>query len=266
MTIRYVLCQIRYFLLCLGIMAWWSNATMAQRNSPTVSLPPELDTVLRDSSSWWMQNSWHFNVYGLPLSRVYQDFNLITDSLEKHLEHVTRRLNVRNVGLISWYGFPDSIPSGKGTAKAYPEFGIVASVYNDSLRNFATIEVTQVILGRSWGTPRSRFMSDGMAAAMEGWVGFGKNRQRIQEVVWTLYARGEIPPIHDLIKNFDNYDAIESASVAASFLEYLLDKYGVAPLRAIYILAKGDDFPATFEKVYGRKLSAVEQDWVWNIK
>jgi len=252
--------------MCLVILACWSCLGFAQRNNPVVSLPPELDTVLGDSSSWWMQNSWHFNVYGRPLSRVYQDFNLITDSLEKHLEHVTKRLNIRNAGLISWYGFPDSLPSKQGIAKAYTEIGIVTSVYNDTLRSFATVQVTQVILGRSWGTPKSRFMSDGMAAAMEGWVGFGKSRQRVRDVVQTLAAHGKIPSIGRLIKEFDKYPANESTAVAGSFLDFLLGKYGVAPLKAIYILAKGEDFAAMFEEVYGRKLSVVEQDWLKTIR
>jgi hypothetical protein len=242
------------------------NSALAQQKSQAQNLPPELNDIIQDSSSWWMQNSWHFNVYGRPLSQVYTDFNMITDSLERHLDHVTKRLNIRDAGLIQWYGLPGPVDSAGAIAKAYPTFGIVLATYNDTLRNFATPEVTQVLLGRAWGTPKSPFMSDGMAAAMDGYVGFGNNRKQVQDVVGTLKRRGKLPSISDVIAHFDRYPRDEAISVAASFLNYLLDHYGVAPMKALYILARGRGFEDTFQKVYQRQLAAVEKDWVTAIK
>jgi hypothetical protein len=242
------------------------SGAQAQKKLEAQNLPPELNDIIQDSSSWWMQNSWHFNVYGRPLSQVYQDFNLITDSLERHLDYVTKRLNIRDPGLIQWYGLPGPVDSTGAIAKAYPEFGIVLATYNDTLRNFASVQVTQVILGRAWGMPKSPFMSEGMAAAMEGYIGIGNHREKVEEAVRRLKRRGKLPAINNVITQFDSYPRNEAVSVAASFLNYVLDRYGVAPMKALYILAKGGDFRSTFQKIYARQLTVVEKDWVATIR
>ena len=103
-------------------------------------------------------------------------------------------------------------------------------------------------------------------AMVEEWVGFNHNRQKVQDVVANLAKRGKIPSIHRLMTDFDTYPQNQSYSVAASFLSYLFNRFGIAPLRALYILAKSENFPSTFEKIYGHPFPRVEQEWLQTIK
>ncbi|KPL07593.1 hypothetical protein AMJ86_03890, partial [bacterium SM23_57] len=216
--------HILFFLIMAAMLSGNVTTGMCQKNAYIQPVPPELDVIIQDSTNWWMQNSWHFNVYGRPLSQVYEDFNLITDSLERSLDHVCKLFRIRDAGLISWYGLPGPVDSLGSTGKAYPDFGIVLSTYNDTLRHYATRQVTQVLLGRTWGTPKSPFMEEGVVAMVEEWVGFDQDRQRVQDVVANLANRGKIPSIDRLVADFDTYPKNQSYSVAASFLSYLFSR------------------------------------------
>lgn len=255
-----------FFLITATISLATVTTGLYQKSDYVQPFPPELDVIIQDSTNWWMQTSWHFNVYGRPLSQVYEDFNLITDSLERSLDRVCKLFKIRDAGLISWYGLPGPLDSSGNIGKAYPEFGIVLSTYNDTLRHYATRQVIQVLLSRTWGTPKSPFMEEGVVAMVEEWVGLDQNRQKVQDVVANLAKLGKIPSIHRLMADFDTYPTNQAYSVAASFLNYLFNRFGIAPLRALYILAKPEDFPATFEKIYGHPFPRVEQEWLQTIK
>jgi hypothetical protein len=184
------------FILCTITFA------IGQYTPPTPPVPAELNDILSDSTNWWVQSSWHFQVHGRPLSAVYQDFNLITDSLEKSLTQVCKELKIRDAGLIQWYGFPGPVDSNGSIAKSYPEFGVVLTTYTDSLKNFATKQMIQVLLRRSWGAPQCVFMSEGLATALEGAFGRGKHWRQVQETIRQLSAQNRIPSIADLTRIF----------------------------------------------------------------
>lgn len=224
-------------------------------------VPPELESVLQDSNNWWMQSSWHFQVYGRPLSVVYEDFNRITDSLETFLEHIKTRLKIRDPGLIQWYGLPEPLDKQGSIGKAYPEFGIVLSCYTDSLRHYATKYVTHAVLYRSWGDTRSIFMHEGLAVMLEGAFGLGDDRKKVDTEIRQLSQRGAIPPIAQVASDFFEYPESVALAVSGSFLEFLLERWGTAPMKGLYILAQRNNLPDCFEKVYRVPLSSAEQEW-----
>lgn len=249
--------------ICLiSIICFWYPLYGIQPPKPGVMpVPPELEAVLQDSTNWWMQSSWHFQVYGRPLSVVYEDFNRITDSLETFLEHIKTQLKIRDPGLIQWYGLPEPVDKQGSIGKVYPEFGIVLSCYTDSLRHYATRYVTHAVLYRSWGDARSLFMHEGVAVMLEGAFGLGNDRKKVNTEIRQLARRGAIPPIAKVASDFYEYPESVALAVSGSFLEFLLERWGTAPLKGLYILVKRDNLPDTFEKVYGVPLSSAEQEW-----
>jgi len=257
---------IKSLLLVIIAMGSLTATSLGQPLPPAPPVPPELDKILSDTTKWWMQSSWHFQVQGKPLSQVYEDFNLITDSLEKSLEGVCKKLKIRNAGLIQWYGLPGPVDSKGNITKAYPEFGIVVATYNDTSRNFATVQMIQVLLGKSWGVPRSVFLSEGLAVALEGAFGQGKQRHKVQEAIRNLMAQNRIPPIIELTKDFYHYPEAQSLAVAGSFLGFLLERFGTAPMKGLYVLADNNNFQAIFEKIYGHPLTEVEQEWLQTLR
>ena len=218
--------------ICLiSIILFWHSLYGIKPPKPGVlPVPPELEAVLQDSTNWWMQSSWHFQVYGRPLSTVYEDFNRITDSLETFLEHIKTRLKIRDPGLIQWYGLPGPVDRQGSIGKAYPEFGVVLSCYTDSLRHYATRYVTHAVLFRSWGDTRSSFMHEGVAVMLEGAFGLGDDRKEIDTDIRQLARRGAIPPIAKVAEDFHEYPESVALAVSGSFLEFLLERWGTAPM------------------------------------
>jgi hypothetical protein len=257
---------IRSLVLMVITVVIITTTAFGQPRPPAPSLPADLNKILSDTTKWWMQSSWHFQVYGRPLSQVYDDFNLITDSLEKTLDEVCKSLKIHNAGLIQWYGLPEALDDKGSIAKSYPEFGIVVATYNDTLKNFATIQMNQVLLGKKWGVPKSVFLSVGMAVALEGAYGQGKQRRKVSETIRNLAAQNRIPAITELVKDFRKYPESQSLAVAGSFLGFLLKRFGPAPLKALYTLAGNDNFQKNFEQIYGHPLRDVEQEWLKTIR
>jgi hypothetical protein len=256
----------RYSLIAVAIMGTMWGTVAGQKRDSLPPVPPELEAIIQDSTNWWMQSSWHFQVYGRPLSTVYEDFNLITDSLEKSLKVVTTRLKIRDAGLFQWYGLPGPVDADGHVSKAYPEFGVVLATYVDTLRHFATREVIHVLLGRTWGTPRSMFMREGLACALEGSFSMGKERWDVHTNAQSLVRQGRVPSIAKLERDFDNYRQEVSWSVAGSFLDFLINRFGVAPVKALYQLAGTRDFSEMFEKIYGHRLTDVEREWLQTLR
>ncbi len=258
----------RYIPICLiSIFLFLHPLYGIKPSKPGVlPIPPELEAVLQDSTNWWMQSSWHFQVYGRPLSVVYEDFNRITDSLETFLEHIKTRLKIRDPGLIQWYGLPGPVDRQGSIGKAYPEFGVVLSSYTDSLRHYATTYVTDAVLFRSWGDTRSSFMHEGLAVMLEGAFGLGDDRKEVGVEIGKLAAGNAIPPIAKVATDFYEYPESVALTVSGSFLEFLLEKWGVAPMKGLYILAQRNNLPDNFEKIYGLPLSSAEQEWLQWLK
>lgn len=96
---------------------------------------------------------------------------------------------------------------------------------------------------------------EGLAVAVD-WPGGNYDRMTPHELVRVLQLLGMQPSIGALLSlRFFNFSSSTSYTTAGSFLKYLLDTYGAAPLRALY--HSGGDF----EGAYGKPLSTLEGDW-----
>jgi hypothetical protein len=80
-------------------------------------------------------------------------------------------------------------------------------------------------------------------------------------------AAGRLPPLASLLRSTDFFtvDANVTYPCAGSFVRYLIDTYGLAPLKAFFASAGFNDVPSVTESrflaAYGRSVTSVWDEW-----
>ena len=124
----------------------------------------------------------------------------------------------------------------------------VAAAFGDPLFHVASRRVLGLPLLASPG------LIEGLAVAVD-WPG-AYDRPTPHESVRALQAMGVEPTIRELLSlRFFGVSSARGYTTAGSFLKFLLDTYGAAPLRALY--ASGGDF----EGAYHQSMFALEAQW-----
>jgi hypothetical protein len=80
---------------------------------------------------------------------------------------------------------------------------------------------------------------------------------------WTATHRAQLPRIADLVNDdkWNSYDQQIAYNTSASFLAYLLETYGSAPMRRLYP-ASSAEFARAFSDAYGLTLQEAEAAWL----
>jgi hypothetical protein len=80
---------------------------------------------------------------------------------------------------------------------------------------------------------------------------------------WVRSRLGQIPRLVNLTddERWKAYDSSMAYTTSASFLAFVLDRYGATPLRQIYYVDSAG-FAAAFRSAYGRALDDIETEWL----
>jgi hypothetical protein len=125
----------------------------------------------------------------------------------------------------------------------------VASAFGDPLFHVASRRILGLPLLASPG------LIEGLAVAVD-WPG-RYDRPTPHESVRALEAMGAKPTIRELLSlRFFGVSSARGYTTSGSFLKFLLDTYGAAPLRALY--SSGGDF----EGAYHRSIEELEAQWL----
>ena len=137
---------------------------------------------------------------------------------------------------------------------AEPETGTVLLMTNPDWRVFDHHEVMHVVAERSWGPAHAGadWLREGLAQFADGHCGRHTNEQ----VANGLAAVDGWIPLTTLVQHFRTLPDLTAYLEAASLAGYLHRVYGVPALRAMW-----QGGPAEFERVSGRTLSQLEQEW-----
>lgn len=147
---------------------------------------------------------------------------------------------------------------------AFPETNALHAVafapLDNDLRALLAHEANHVIIQNGWGRAGTSFMNEGLASALltEEAAPIGKTLL----FQWTRTNRSRLPALSDLIddgKWDSNSDSGYKAS--ASFLAFLLDRYGATSLQQIYY-APSSAFASRLAEIYGKTLAALEAEWL----
>ncbi len=122
------------------------------------------------------------------------------------------------------------------------------------------------------GTP-SHFFNEGIAVALsvdpfDGilvpyWQG-----KPVHDYARSLLQQNRIPPLSGIVDSdgFREFPSLDSYAIAGSFVEFLIDRYGIDKCKQFFAASsRGDSrtvIALTFQRVYGQALTEAEQEWL----
>jgi hypothetical protein len=223
-------------------------------------------------TNWQRQTVGQFTFYVRPGSFAQTHVSTFADVLADHADYVRSRLGHSYTGHITLYmhnsgddaQFDGDGGGGDHSGVAYPETETVKVAVvpplDGNLYSLLSHEVTHVILRNAYGRPGTTFVNEGSASALvserRGAIGASVHH------TWVRNRIAQIPRLADLTddERWRSFDQPTSYTVSASFLSYLLDRFGPGPYKSIYY-ASSRDFAAKFRTAYGQSLEEVEAEW-----
>lgn len=224
-------------------------------------------------ANWRIETIGRFTFFVRPGSFAESHTATFAAVLEDQLQTTVRLLGHRYDGRLTLYlypsgaeaGFAKDLGGGNHSGVAYPETEtvkvvIVAPLDGNTLSLLAH-EANHVFIRNGLGRPGTTFINEGLASALVserlGAAGQATYHQ------WIRNRRGQIPRLADLVddERWRSYDSSTTYTTSASFLAYVIDRYGAAPLRQTYY-APSAGFAAAFRQAYGRALEDLEAEWL----
>lgn len=223
--------------------------------------------------NWRTRSIGHFTFYVRPDSFAEANLTPLAEVLDDQFSTSVTRLNLRYQGQIKMFlynngrdaGFGDDYGGGDYSGVAYPETETVKSVCVPPLSGnlFALLshEANHVIIRNGLGRPGTTFINEGLASAVlsERFHTLGPSHY----YRWAAERRSQLPPLSALIddEKWKGYPPPTSYAASASFLAFVIEVYGVTPLKAIYY-ASSSEFQNTFRTAFGKSLDEVETEWL----
>ncbi|UCE18142.1 MAG: hypothetical protein JSV84_14965 [Gemmatimonadota bacterium] len=127
-------------------------------------------------------------------------------------------------------------------------------VLNPEWRSFDTHEITHVLSMSLWGTPdpTSRWMVEGVAVSCDGWC----QEYSVDEIASYLLSQDQLPPLHELFRNFAELGEIRAGFYAASVIGFVRNRYGPDALRDLWMNGSGD-----LSGSLGSTIDEIEASW-----
>ena len=221
--------------------------------------PSEVD------SNWHTFESVHFTLYVRPNSFAENNQAQLGEVLDDQYTYTLATLGVQYAGRISAYLYRDADDAGlesnySGVAYSRTEAmrATCPGPLNGNLYHLIQHEANHVIQRTTLGRPGTSMLNEGLPSAVAStrFHNFGKDFL----YSWTATHLSAIPPIADLADD-DKWNGSEvQYKASASFLAYLIDRAGAAPIRELYQVPS-KDFAAKIQSLYGRSLEELERDW-----
>ncbi len=216
----------------------------------------------------------HFVIHYAHTKEIDADIQLIANDHEFRYAQVVAQLGVAPAGKLTSFYFSDRDQKARLMGardvemakpwrheiyldhQAWPDPSLrheiahaVAAAFGDPLFHVASRRVLGLPLLASPG------LIEGLAVAVD-WPG-RYDRPTPHESVRALQAMGVTPTIDELLSlRFFGVSSARGYTTAGSFLKYLLDTYGAAPLRDLY--ESGGDF----EGAYHQSMRTLEAEWL----
>lgn len=214
---------------------------------------------------WRTFDSAHFTLYVRPGSFAEANQAQIGEILDDQYAFTLAVLGVQYAGRISAFCHTDAGDAAlesNYSGVAYPDTEAVRATCTGPLNGnlFALLqhEANHVLQQNTLGRPGTSFMNEGLPSAVLStrFHSFGKDFL----YSWTAAHLASIPPIARLVDD-DQWTGNEVAyKSAASFLAYLIDRAGPAPIRALY-QTPTVSFAAKVQSLYGLALDELDREW-----
>jgi hypothetical protein len=218
--------------------------------------------------NWTAIDSARFTLYARPGSFAAERAGYLAEVLEDQYDTTLRMLEAQYAGRVSGFLYASAAEVNREfdrSGTGYPATESFAAVctppLDDGLLGLLAHEANHVIVWNALGRPGTSFVSEGLASALLSERYHQAGRHFLY--AWTRANRGRLPAISSLVDDgkWPTSDSQAAYNASASFLAYLLDAYGAAPLRRVYY-APSHEFLQRFREIYGRPVEEIEPDWI----
>jgi hypothetical protein len=215
--------------------------------------------------NWRSYDSVHFSLFVRPGSFAETNQVRLAEVLDDQYATTLDRLGIAYAGRISAFLYSSAadaaLESNRG-GMGYPDTETIRAAcvppLDASLFKLLSHEANHVIQWNAMGRPGTYFMNEGLAsAALSTRFGVPGNEAYW---AWTASNASAIPPLSDLIDDSKWGASNVEVNASVSFLAYLIDRSGPAPIRQIYQVTS-PDFAQRINTLYGRSLEDLERDW-----
>ena len=224
----------------------------------------------RPDANWRVYDTAHFSLYVRPGSFADENAARLGDILDDHYEHARRALGLEYSGRISAFLYdsptdadPDmpSSRSGVGFPVTAAMSAVCVAPLDSGLAGLLTHEANHVIFGRGIGPAGTSFMSEGMASAVMSPAHYPVLQTNIHS--WARGHRPQLLPIRELMDDsrWEEFPDEIAYKSSASFLLFLMERYGAAPVRELFGVTSSD-FERRAGEIFGRSLDELEADWL----
>jgi len=220
------------------------------------------------SEGWAVFESSRYTLHARPGSFCESQAAALTELLEDQYRHTVATLQIEMGGRISMFLYNSgaelqpSLPSAR-SGVAFPETNAAHAVctapFDNDLRALLTHEANHVIVQNGLGRAGTSFMNEGLASALVS--------ERFGEIGPTILHRwvhnnpGRVMAVADLFDDEKwNSNSGDGYRSSASFLAFLLDRYGPARLKLVYH-ARSAQLPTRMYEAYGVPFHALEAEW-----
>jgi hypothetical protein len=216
---------------------------------------------------WTEHPSTHFTLQVRPGSFADQSIATLAEWLEDQYAVSNATLELAYAGRVTGVLYPSPDEAGNMSDRsgtAYPEtvsFNAVAVAPLDgTLLALVAHEANHVILGAGLGRAGTSMMREGLPSAIVSERYYPVGPTVLYS--WTARNAARLPPLADLIDN-DKWEGLPqdvAYNASASFLAYLIQVSGAAPMKRLYG-ATPNTFASRFQEAYGRSLAQAEAEW-----
>jgi hypothetical protein len=220
------------------------------------------------SVEWAVFESSRYTLNVRPGSFCESQAAALAEVLEDQYRHTVATLQIEMGGRISMFLYNSgaelepALPSAR-SGVAFPEtnaaHAVCSAPLDNDLRTLLTHEANHVIIHNALGRAGTSFMNEGLASALVS--------ERFGEIGPTILHRwvhnnpGRVMAVADLFDDEKwNSNSGDGYRSSASFLAFLLDRYGPARLKLVYH-ARSAQLPTRMLEVYGVPSHALEAEW-----
>ena len=176
-------------------------------------------------------------------------------------------LDVRYAGHVSMFLYNSGKDAGflsDHAGVAYPDTQAVRAVcippVDGNLMELLSHEFNHVIASNTLGQSGTYFMTEGIASALISERFHSSGRHFLYP--WTAARAGQLPAIATLLDDGHWHDPPQDVAynTSASFLAWLLDVRGPAPLKQVFTVRSGEILDR-IQAAYGAPVTQLESDW-----
>jgi len=221
--------------------------------------PDQMDT------NWVTYENARFTLFVRAGSAAESQHAAILDVLADQYAYTLATLNVSYAGHISVFLYNnagDAALESNYSGVAYPNTESVRAVIfppvDGNTYSLIAHEANHVIQQNTLGRPGTSFMNEGLPSAVMSTRFHEYGREFYWK--WTAAHASSIPSLTALVDDANWSGSDIQYKTSASFLAYLIDRYGAAPIAQIYQTPSAK-IADGIQAAYGRSLQQLETDW-----